>query len=197
MSKIETLDSEINNLINALNKLKNFQKNLEKIINVLVNCIIKKKKIFICGNGGSAAESEHLSAEFIVRLKPFNNRKPLPIFSLSQNSSVLTACGNDYGFEYTFSRTLDAIGSKGDILISLSTSGNSKNILAAINLAKKKKIKTISLLGFNGGKAKNISDLFLIVESTNVATIQECHLFLGHYVLSEVENKIFYLKKKL
>lgn len=194
MSKIETLDFEINNLVKVLNKLKIFQKDLEKIINILVDCINNKKKIFICGNGGSAAESEHLSAEFIVRLKPLNNRKPLPIFSLSQNSSVLTACGNDYGFKYIFSRTLDAIGSRGDVLISLSTSGNSKNILSAINLAKKKKIKTISFLGFNGGKAKNVSDFFLIVESANVAIIQECHLFLGHYVLSEVEKKIFNLK---
>jgi len=194
MSKIETLDFEINNLVKVLNKLKIFQKDLEKIINILVDCINNKKKIFICGNGGSAAESEHLSAEFIVRLKPLNNRKPLPIFSLSQNSSVLTACGNDYGFKYIFSRTLDAIGSRGDVLISLSTSGNSKNILSAINLEKKKKIKTISFLGFNGGKAKNVSDFFLIVESANVAIIQECHLFLGHYVLSEVEKKIFNLK---
>ena len=150
----------------------------------------KKKKILICGNGGSASEAEHLSAEFLVRLKPKNNRAALPIVSLTQNTSIITACGNDYGFENIFSRTLEGLGKKGDILICLSTSGNSKNILNVLKLAKKMKIESISFLGGNGGKAKLLSDNNLIIDSNDVAQIQECHLFLGHYILGEVEKII-------
>ena len=132
-----------------------------------------------------------MAAEFVVRLKPENNRAAIPLISLSQNSSVLTACGNDYGFEKIFSRTLEALGDENDILICLSTSGNSKNILNVLKFAKQNKIKSISFLGNEGGKAKSLSDSSLIVPSKNTARIQECHLFLGHFILSEVEKNIF------
>ena len=113
------------------------------------------------------------------------------MISLSQNSSVLTTCGNDYGFENIFSRSLEALGIKNDILICLSTSGNSKNILKALETAKSKNIKSIAFLGNDGGKAKSLSDSSVIISSNNTARIQECHLFLGHYILSEVEKKLF------
>ena len=156
--------------------------------NVIAESISKKGKLLICGNGGSAAEAEHLSAEFLVRLKPKNNRRSLPIISLTQNSPVVTACGNDYGFDNIFSRVLEGIGKKKDILVCLSTSGNSKNIIQVLKFAKKMKIKTISFLGGNGGKAKQLSDFSLVINSKDVARIQECHLFLGHYILGEVEK---------
>jgi len=190
------LSEEISHLKQNLDFLQTFEKDIKKIINDLAACIKSKKKILICGNGGSSAEAEHLSAEFVVRLKPENNRKALPLISLSQNSSILTACGNDLGFEKIFSRSLESMGNKGDILLTLSTSGNSKNILHVLSTAKKKRIKSISLLGSNGGKAKLLSDINITVPSKNVARVQECHLFLGHYILSQVERKLMKNLKK-
>jgi len=191
MSDKNKLDSEIIELINTLNKVSFLSKEIEKVISIIAECIKSGKKIMICGNGGSAAESNHLAAEFLIRLKPDNNRAAIPIISLCQNSSVLTACANDLGFENIFSRTLEGLGNSGDVLISLSTSGNSKNILKAIIAAKNKKIKTVSFLGEKGGVAKNFSDINILIPSEDVARIQECHLFLGHYIFSEVEKKLF------
>ena len=190
MSK-NSLDTEISDLNSLLQSLASSDNQIKKIIEDLTQCIKSGKKILICGNGGSAGEANHLAAEFIVRLKPKNNRDAIPMISLSQNSSILTACGNDYGFDKIFSRSIEALGVKNDVLICLSTSGNSDNILKALEAAKSKNIKSISLLGNNGGKAKSLSDLSLVISSNNTARIQECHLFLGHYILSEVEKKLF------
>ena len=191
MSDKNKLSSEIIELINTLNKVSSLSEEIEKVTSVITECIKSGKKIMICGNGGSAAEANHLAAEFLVRLKPDNNRAAIPIISLSQNSSVLTACGNDLGFENIFSRTLEGLSSSGDVLISLSTSGNSKNVINAIIAAKNKKIKTVSFLGEKGGAVKNFSDINILIPSENVARIQECHLFLGHYIFGEVEKKLF------
>ena len=191
MSNKNTLKKEISDLVKILGIIPDMIKDINFVIEELVSCLKSGKKILICGNGGSAAEAEHLSAEFIVRLKPSKNRKALPIISLSQNSSVLTACGNDLGFDNIFSRSLAALGNQGDILILLSTSGESKNILNALSTAREKKIKSISFLGKGGGKAKSMSDINLIIPSEDVARIQECHLFLGHHILSEVEKRLF------
>lgn len=184
------LINRINQLKNVISNLANKDKEIKSIIKKLSKCLISKNKILICGNGGSASEAEHLSAEFLVRLKPKNIRQALPIVSLTQNTSVITACGNDFGFENIFSRNLEGLGKKGDILLCLSTSGNSKNILNVLKLAKKMKIESVSFLGQNGGKARLLSDNNLIVDSNDVAVIQECHLFLGHYILGEVERII-------
>jgi D-sedoheptulose 7-phosphate isomerase len=184
------IKKEISILKKILDDLCNEEKNILLIIRKLSNCLKLKKRIFICGNGGSAAEAEHLSAEFLVRLKPENNRQALPIISLTQNAAVITACGNDFGFENIFSRTLEGLGKVGDILWCLSTSGNSKNIVNVLKKAKKKGITSISFLGNNGGKARALSDISFIVQSNNVARVQECHLFLSHYILSEVEKII-------
>jgi|MDTG01.5.fsa_nt_gb D-sedoheptulose 7-phosphate isomerase len=184
------IKEEISDLKKTLDNLVEEKKKVVEIVDLLFLCLKKNKKILICGNGGSAAEAEHLSAEFVVRLKPNNNRKALPLISLTQNSSVLTACGNDLGFEKIFSRSLESMGDKGDILLVLSTSGNSKNILHVLSTAKKKKIKSIALLGNSGGKAKSLSDVNITVPSMDVARVQECHLFLGHYILTQVEKKL-------
>ena len=191
MSNKNNIKKEISDLIKALDVIPDLAKEINLIIDDLVNCLKSGKKILICGNGGSAAEANHLAAEFIVRLKPSNNRKAIPIISLSQNSAVLTACGNDFGFENIFSRSLEALGNQGDVLISLSTSGDSNNILKVLSVAREKKIKSISFLGKSGGKAKSLSDINLIIPSMDVARIQECHLFLGHHIFSEVEKKLF------
>ena len=191
MSKNNLLQKEISELSAILNKISNLNNEINSIITNLIKCLKSGNKILICGNGGSAAEANHLAAEFIVRLKPTNNRAAIPIISLAQNSSILTASGNDLGFENIFSRSLEALGDAGDILICLSTSGRSKNILKVLEVAKKKKIKSISFLGNDGGQAKPLSDINLIIPSKNTARIQECHLFLGHYIFSEVEQKLF------
>jgi D-sedoheptulose 7-phosphate isomerase len=161
---------------------------INKAIILISDALKRGNKVLICGNGGSAADAQHLSAEFLIRLKPKVNRKPYPVMSLSMDTSTLTACGNDYNFNQIFERNLQAFGSKNDVLLAISTSGNSINVLKAIKLAKKKKIKSIGFLGFNGGKAKQFLDLPIIINSKNVARIQEAHIFLGHFIFEEVEN---------
>ena len=167
---------------------------IEDKISLAITIIFKKLsqggKIILCGNGGSASDAQHLAAEFLVRLNPKVNRPPIAAISLATDVSTLTACANDISFDKVFARNVEALGLKKDVLIAISTSGNSKNILEAIKAAKKKKIFTIGFLGNGGGKAKNIIDLSLIVDSNNVARIQESHIFLGHYIFNEVEKKI-------
>jgi D-sedoheptulose 7-phosphate isomerase len=165
---------------------------INKAVFLLSNALKSGNKIMICGNGGSAADAQHLSAEFLVRLKPGINRKPFPVMSLAMDTSTLTACGNDYNFNKIFERNLDAFGSSGDILLAISTSGNSTNVINAIKLAKRRKIKTIGFLGFNGGKAKKILDLAITVNNKNTARIQEAHIFLGHFIFEEVESLLIY-----
>ena len=118
--------------------IKNY-KNIEKIKNKILDCLKSSGKVFICGNGGSAADAQHLAAEFMVRLRPNINRNPYPVISLALDTSTLTACSNDYGYNNIFSRPLDALASKKDVLIIISTTGKSKNIIQVLKLAKKKK----------------------------------------------------------
>ena len=171
---------------------------MSKNINDIIQSIQKNKKggkILFCGNGGSAADAQHLTAEFLVRLRPNINRNPIPALTLAQDTSTLTACGNDYNFNDIFLRPFKALVKKDDVLICISTSGNSKNILKVLKEAKKKKIYSVCLLGKNGGKAKNICDKSLVVSSTNTARIQECHIFLGHFILEKIEDLI--ISKKI
>ncbi len=187
----------MNNLLSSIEyannlklKLLKQQRTVEKIINEIFLTIKKNNKVFICGNGGSAADAQHLAAEFLVRMTKKIKRKSYPVIPLALDTSTLTACGNDLGFEYIFSRNLEGIGGQGDLLIALSTSGNSKNIINVLKVAKRKKIRSIALLGGNGGKCKNKSNIEIIVPSDITARIQECHLFLGHVIFSEVEKKL-------
>ena len=166
----------------------NFKKKVLTSINNIHLSINSGGKVLLCGNGGSAADAQHLAAEFLVRLRPHVNRQSLPALSLAMDTSTITACANDYSFKYLFSRNLESIGSKNDVLIAISTSGNSKNILEVLKVAKKKKIFSIALLGGNGGKAKNLADLNLIIPSKITARIQECHIFLGHLIFEAVED---------
>ena len=131
-----------------------------------------------------------MAAEFIVRLRPHINRNPISALSLAQDTSTLTACGNDYSFNDIFLRPFKALARKNDILICISTSGNSQNILKVLKEAKKTKIYSVSFLGKGGGKAKRLSIKSLVVPSKNTARIQECHIFLGHFILEKVEDII-------
>ena len=167
---------------------------IEDKISLAINTIFKRLsdggKIFLCGNGGSAADAQHLAAEFMIRLNPKVNRMPIPAISLATDVSTISACGNDFSFNKIFSRNLEALGSEKDILIAISTSGQSKNILEVLKTSKRKKIFSIGFLGNGGGKAKKITNLNLIVKSSNVARIQETHILLGHFIFNEVEKKI-------
>ena len=158
--------------------------------------IKRRGKLLFCGNGGSAADAQHLAAEFIVRLRPHINRAPIPALTLAQDTSTITACGNDYSFDDIFLRPFKALSNKDDILICISTSGNSKNILKVLNEAKKAKIYSIGFLGKGGGKAKKICDKALIIDSNSTARIQECHIFLGHFILEKVEDYFISKNKK-
>lgn len=178
-------------LIRKLNS-KKYLIQIENIINLLFKTLKENNKIMICGNGGSAADAQHLAAEFIVRLNKEKNRKALPMISLALDTSTITACGNDYSFKDIFTRPLEAIGQKGDVLFVISTSGMSKNILNVLKKAKKMKITSVALLGTGGGEAKKLSNLSLVVPSKNTARIQEAHIFIGHFVLNCVEERILH-----
>lgn len=173
-------------------KLYKVRNGINSIVNLFYNSLKNEKTIFICGNGGSASDSEHLSTEFLVRLKPKINRKPYKIINLGMNLSYITACSNDFSFDNVFSRSLEAIGKKDDILWTISTSGNSKNIKKVLITAKKMGIKTVGFYGKTGGIAKKYTDYPILVESKTTARIQECHIFLGHYILEKTET---YLNK--
>ena len=181
--------------INLKKKLIHLNDKINKSIEIIFDTLKNKNKVFICGNGGSAADAQHLSAEFLVRLRPNVDRKPLPIISLALDTSTITACGNDYNFDKIFSRNLEALATKGDLLICISTSGNSKNILNVLKTAKKLEINSLSFLGKGGGKAKKLSKNNIIVPHNNTARIQEAHIFLGHFILEIVEDLL--LQKKL
>jgi D-sedoheptulose 7-phosphate isomerase len=170
-------------------------KNLDKHVLKINKCIIQiyrslssGNKILICGNGGSAADAQHLAAEFLVRLRPHINRKAYPVISLALDTSTITACANDYSFDDLFLRNFQALYKKGDILITISTSGNSNNIIKVLKFAAAKKIFSIGILGSKGGKAKKFCSESIVVDSSNVARIQEAHIFLGHYIFENVED---------
>ncbi|MDA8835048.1 SIS domain-containing protein [Candidatus Pelagibacter bacterium] len=175
------------------NKLYLLENEVNESINIIYKTILKGGKILICGNGGSAADAQHLAAEFLVRLRPNINRKPIAAISLALDTSTITACGNDYDFNLIFSRNFEALAKKRDLLICLSTSGNSKNIINVLKKAKELKIEAINFLGFKGGKAKKFTRNNLIVPFNNTARVQEAHIMLGHYIFEKVEELI--LKK--
>jgi D-sedoheptulose 7-phosphate isomerase len=146
-------------------------------------------KIFFMGNGGSAADSQHMAAEFTGRF--LKERRPLPAMALSVNSSSLTAIGNDYGFELVFARQLEALGKEGDVAIGISTSGNSPNVIKALEVANARSIYTIALTGGSGGAMKNIAKCTLCMPSKETPRIQESHVLTGHLICEIVEEVMF------
>ena len=161
---------------------------IQLIASILSEILNKKGTIFLCGNGGSAADSQHLAAEFVGRFK--KDRRALSSIALTTDSSILTCISNDYSFEEIFSRQIEAIGREGDALIAISTSGNSKNINEAILTAKKSGLKTIALLGKDGGEALHSSDIALKIDSDSTARIQESHILIGHILCDLVEKEL-------
>ena len=164
---------------------------ITKAIDLLIAAFNAKKKILLCGNGGSAADAQHLAAEFVIRLAPNIQRPGLPAIALTTDTSVLTAGSNDYGYDRVFARGVEALGNDGDVLIGLSTSGNSPSVNNAFIKAREKKLVTIALLGKDGGKSKDLVDLAIIVPSDDTQRIQEGHITIGHIIFQEVEQEIY------
>lgn len=162
---------------------------LEEASKLVAASLRQGGKIHFCGNGGSAADAQHLAAELSGRF--YYDRPPLNAEALHCNTSYLTAVGNDYGYEWVFARLLRGTGHAGDVLVALSTSGNSKNILKAYEVCKEMGVRTISLTGETGGKMKEYSDILLNVPSTDTPRIQESHIMLGHILCEWVEADLF------
>ena len=164
--------------------------NISKSIELITDALNNGKKILFCGNGGSAADAQHLAAEFSGRF--YKDRKALPAEALHCNTSYLTAVGNDYGFEFIYSRLIEGIWNPGDVLVGISTSGNSKNIINAFSIAKEKQLKVIAVTGEAGGNMKKESDILINVPSTDTPRIQELHILIGHIICQKVESNIFW-----
>jgi D-sedoheptulose 7-phosphate isomerase len=169
-----------------------FEKSFYTLCNESIKAIVNGKKIIFFGNGGSAADAQHLATELTVRFK--KNRIALPAIALTTDTSALTAIGNDLGFKYIFSRQLEAIGRSGDICIAITTSGNSPNLIEAIRVANKKKLKTFCFSGNNGGKIKKNVSNSIIVPSFTTAEIQVVQIFIGQ-IFCEILEDFFYKKK--
>jgi D-sedoheptulose 7-phosphate isomerase len=165
------------------------QKRIEKAIDAITAAFNNGNKVLFCGNGGSAADAQHLAAEFSGRF--YKDRKALPSEALHCNTSYLTAVANDYSYDSIYSRIIEGTGQKGDVLVGLSTSGNSGNILKAFEAAREKGMITIGLTGSTGGKMKDVSDILLNVPSNDTPRIQESHIMIGHIICQLVEEKIF------
>jgi len=164
-------------------------KTIAASIDVIVNAFRNGNRVYFCGNGGSAADAQHLAAEFSGRF--YTNRKALPAEALHCNTSYLTAVANDYGFDEIYSRLIDGIGEAGDVLVGLSTSGNSTNIIKAFETAKKKVMITIGFTGKSGGNMKPLCDHLINIPSTDTPRIQESHIMVGHIICQLVEENIF------
>ena len=189
---MEKIKSIIQSSIETKQKLlrdESLLKSIASVVDVVINTFRNRNRVYFCGNGGSAADAQHLAAEFSGRF--YNDRKALPAEALHCNTSYLTAVANDYSFDEIYSRLIDGIGEQGDVLVGLTTSGNSKNIIKAFETAKKKGMITIGFTGATGGKIKSLSDHLLNIPSTDTPRIQEAHIMVGHIICQLVEEKFF------
>lgn len=184
--------TELSGLVLSLEK---FGDKIEQAASLIADTFNTNNKLLLCGNGGSAAEAQHIAAEYVSSLRHEFKRKSLPAIALTTDTSFITASGNDYGFDTIFERQIESIGNEGDVLIAISTSGNSKNVILGVNKAKEKGLKVIGLTGNTGGKLKDIVDILFNVPSEETTRIQECHLFIEHTICELIEQKLFGEKK--
>lgn len=188
-SKIKHILESSADLKIRISRDEGLMKVIEKAAEQLTHALKTGRRIFFCGNGGSAADAQHLAAEFSGRF--YSDRDALPAEALHCNTSYLTAAANDYGYEQVYSRLIKGIASAGDVLIGLSTSGNSANIIKAFETAREKQVLTIGFTGSTGGKLKPLSDLLINVPSEDTPRIQEAHITVGHIICQLVEEKYF------
>jgi len=189
--KIEDIKARLIESANVKIKISENKELLEKILavsNEIAQALGNGKKILICGNGGSAADAQHIAAELVGKF--MKERRALPAIALNTNTSVITAIGNDYSYDDIFARQVEAFGTSGDILIGISTSGNSKNVLKAFEIAKKISIMTVALTGQSGGKMKEMVDVCINVPSSLTPRIQEAHITIGH-IMCEIAEAYF------
>jgi D-sedoheptulose 7-phosphate isomerase len=163
---------------------------ISNMSNQITEIIKNGNKIMLCGNGGSAADAQHLAAEMLVRLRPMNNRKGVAAIALAQDTSTITACGNDFGYDQIYKRMIESLGKEGDCLIAITTSGNSKNVILAMKAAKIMGIKVYGFLGSGGGKALEFCDEAFVVPSDNTGRVQEVHITAGHALMECVEDNL-------
>ena len=190
------MQTKINSIINASIQVKQdiiekgeLTVTLEKVITVITHAFQNGNSVYFAGNGGSAADAQHLAAEFSGRF--YKDRKALPSEALHCNTSYLTAVANDYSYDVIYSRLLEGLAKPGDVLVGISTSGNSGNIVKSFEKCKELKVTTIGFTGANGGKMKELSDLLLNVPSNDTPRIQESHILIGHIICELVEKNIF------
>jgi len=182
----EVISSIFRSSIETKNKvLETLTPKIENSATLMIEALKNNKKILICGNGGSAADSQHFAAELLIRFE--KDRKSLPAIALTTDTSAITACSNDYGFQELFSRKVESLGNEGDVLVGITTSGNSENILKAFEVAKQKGMKTVCLNGKDGGKVD--ADVNLIIPSENTARIQESHITVIHTWCKLIEDE--------
>ena len=189
MSKIKDIIQSSIDVKQKLLQSEELINTIENVVNVIVDSFKNGRHVYFCGNGGSAADAQHLAAEFSGRF--YTDRKALPAEALHCNTSYLTAVANDYSYDVVYSRIIDGIGQEGDVLVGLSTSGNSKNIIKAFEKARQKKITTVGFTGESGGGMRSWSDYLINVPSGDTPRIQESHIMAGHIICQLVEEKIF------
>jgi len=182
------LDRAINDSVRTLESLKNLEREVSRAADLIEQCLRTGNKLLVCGNGGSAADASHFATELVVRFA--KDRRALPAICLASDSGILTAAGNDYGFDEIFARQVSAFGVPGDVLICLTTSGESKNVVRALQEAKEHQMKTIAFLGRDGGSTVGIADLDLLVKSDSTARVQEAHQLLLHVLCEIIESRL-------
>src|SRR5947207_8123990 len=182
------LDQAINGSIETLRSLKQIEAQVAKASDLIEQCLTNGNKLLVCGNGGSAADAAHFATELVVRF--VKDRRAYPAICLTGDGGLLTAAGNDYGFDEIFARQVAAFGVPGDLLICLTTSGKSKNVLRALEEARPRKLKTIAFLGRDGGSTVGIADVDLLVASDSTARIQEAHQLLLHVICEAMESRL-------
>ena len=188
MALSNTIKKSIINSANVISNSADLASEIELSINHIVRAIKTKHKIVLLGNGGSAADAQHIAAELISRF--YKDRKSIPAIALTTDSSIITSIGNDYSFELIFSRQCEGLVNEGDVVIAISTSGNSKNVLEGIKVAKKKNAKIIGLLGNDGGEILLQTDIAIVVNSKSTPRVQEAHRVIYHIICEEIEKKI-------
>lgn len=188
MSNLPQLHEAIAAATKTLQSLVDLDAKVEEAADLIEQCLRAGNKLLVCGNGGSAADASHFATEFVVRFT--KDRRAFPAICLASDSGILTAAGNDYGFDEIFARQVAAFGVPGDVLICLTTSGNSKNVVRALQEAKARQLKTIAFLGRDGGSTVGIADLDLLVKSDSTARVQEAHQLLLHVLCEITESRL-------
>jgi D-sedoheptulose 7-phosphate isomerase len=186
MSHLGSITTIWDEHLRAATDLRALGPDVDRVVTLVAELMAAGGGLLVCGNGGSAADAQHIAAELTGRF--FRDRRPLRALPLHGNTSSLTAIGNDYGYEEVFAREVDAHGRAGDVLLAISTSGNSPNILRAIETAREKSMKVVGLTGESGGKMRDLCDVCLCVPSASTPRIQECHILIGHTICELLER---------